>query len=206
MELTFHGNACIRLKGKDAVVVCDPWQAGKQAGLAKISPNLVTVSTHHPDHDHVEALGGTPRVLDAPGEYEVANVPVIGVQSETGDGSLNTIFVIDCDEVTVAHLGSLGKAPAAKDLEHLAGVHVLIVPAGGRGTLPAKELADLVAQIDPRVIIPVGYLDPPVVIDAEPLETFLKTFGAAPTLEPKPKLVLTRSSVPEDTQVVLLSR
>ncbi len=205
MELTFHGHSCIRLRGRDAVVVCDPWPAGKQAGLAKITPSLVTVSTHHPDHDHVAGLGGTPRILDAPGEYEVASVPVIGVQSETLEGALNTIFVIDCDEVTVAHLGALGKVPAARDLEHLAGVHVLVVPAGGRDTLPLRDLADLVAQIDPRVIIPVGYLDPPVVIDAQPLEAFLKTFGVT-TVEPKQRLTLTRSTVPDDTQVVVLAR
>mgnify|MGYP003352209143 CR=1 FL=1 len=47
MELTWYGRTCIRLKGKDAVVVADPFQAVVGPTGRGITGDIVTFS--HPD-------------------------------------------------------------------------------------------------------------------------------------------------------------
>ena len=47
MELTWYGRTCVRLKGKDAVVVADPYQAVVGPTGRGITGEIVTYS--HPD-------------------------------------------------------------------------------------------------------------------------------------------------------------
>ena len=91
MELTWYGRTCVRLKGRDAVVVADPYQAVVGPTGRGITGDIVTFS--HPDDMPLpKAKGRTTRdgathlpsslddafVLDGPGEYEVKHVLVNG--------------------------------------------------------------------------------------------------------------------------------
>src|SRR3954447_19224489 len=84
MELTWYGRTCIRLQGKDAVVVADPYQAIVGPTGRGITGEIVTNS--HPDDrplPKAKCIGSrdgstiVPSSLDdafvpdGPGEYEV---------------------------------------------------------------------------------------------------------------------------------------
>jgi hypothetical protein len=94
MELTWYGRTCIRLKGRDAVVVADAYQAVVGPTGRGITADIVTYS--HPDDTPLpRAKGRTANdgathlptsldeafILDGPGEYEVRHVLVNGVPS-----------------------------------------------------------------------------------------------------------------------------
>ena len=94
MELTWYGRTCIRLRGKDAVVVNDPYPSIVGPTGRGITGDVVTFS--HPDDNHppkkatkLSRDGGTAMptsleaafVLDGPGEYEVHDVLLTGVRT-----------------------------------------------------------------------------------------------------------------------------
>lgn len=215
VDISSLGHACFRLRGRDLTLVTDPhadpaWDYPPIAGAA----DVVTVSHEHPHHaGGVSALGSRARVLRRPGEYETHGAMIWGVRtfrrSEDADEAQpppkNVSFVIQVDGLTVCHLGDLGHALTAEQLEHVQGCDVLLVPVGGHCTLDAGEAAAVAAQVEPRIIIPMHYATPQtnghLVLD--PVDRFCKEMGAADTA-PQAKLTVTASSLPAATQVVLL--
>ena len=94
MELTWYGRTCIRLRGKDAVVVSDPFQSVVGPTGRGITGDIVTFS-HPDDRPLPRAKGKASRdgktflpssldaafVLDGPGEYEVKEILLTGVRT-----------------------------------------------------------------------------------------------------------------------------
>ena len=70
-------------------------------------------------------------------------------------------------------------------------------PAAG---VPAAETISL---LEPRIVIPMHYRTEVSAQDLEPVDRFLKEMGVE-SAEPQPKLVVTKSSLPSETQVVVL--
>ncbi len=207
MEITWFGHACFRIKGRDATIITDP-TGRKTAGRERLSAEIVTVSHQHESHNQVASVGGSPRVLTSPGEYEVKGVAIQGVPTyhDADRGKKrgkNTAFVMEIDDLVVCHLGDLGHIPTAEQLSHLRNVDVLLVPVGGEVTLDAAQAVEVISLIDPHVVIPmhcrVGDLDK----ELEPVDRFVREMGATGS-EPQPKLTVTKSSLPEGQQVVVL--
>jgi L-ascorbate metabolism protein UlaG (beta-lactamase superfamily) len=85
----------------------------------------------------------------------------------------------------------------------MSGVDILLVPVGGGSTIDGAAAAEVVNLLEPRLVIPMHYATEAVTEKLEPPDRFLKEMGAKP-LEPQPKLTVSRSSLPHETQVVLL--
>ena len=217
MELTWYGRTCIRLRGKDAVVVNDPYPSIVGPTGRGITGDVVTFS--HPDDNHppkkatkLSRDGGTAMptslepafVLDGPGEYEVHDVLLTGVRTyrDNEKGSQRgrqTAFVMELDGVHTIHLGDIGHELTEEKLADIGRVEVVCVPIGG--ALTAATAASLVAQLDPKIVIPM-----PICEDeadcAEALAKFFHEMGAEPVTQPK--LSVTSSSLPTETMTVLL--
>jgi len=82
-------------------------------------------------------------------------------------------------------------------------VDVLLLPVGGVSTINAPMAAEVVRQLEPKVIVPMHYKTSALSRELEPVERFLKEIGVN-QVEPQPKLSLTKSSLPVSTQVFLL--
>lgn len=208
MEIVWLAHSCFRLRAREATVVTDP-PAKDYGPLGALQAEIVTVSHHHPGHDNREAVAGDPVWLDRPGEYEVRDVVIRGLRtyhdtSKGQDRGRNTVFLMELEGVTVCHLGDLGHPLSAGQVEDLGNVDVLLVPVGGVSTLNATQAAEIISLVTPKIVIPMHYQDRNRE-DLEPLDRFLKEMTAA-ELEPQPRLQITRSSLPADTQVVVLER
>jgi len=224
MELTWYGRTCLRLKGKDAVVVADPFQAVVGPTGRGITGDIVTFS--HPDdtplsksRGKAESRGKAARdgttllpssleeafVLDAPGEYEVKHVLLTGVRTYRDDTrgarrGRNVAFVVELDGLHTIHLGDIGHLLSEEKLGDIGSVDVACVPIGG--ALSANRAAELMAQLDPRIVVPLPVCE--VESDCEEaLDRFFHEMGA--TRPPvQPKLTLTTSGLPQETTTVLL--
>jgi L-ascorbate metabolism protein UlaG (beta-lactamase superfamily) len=207
LDLTWLGHSCFRLRGKNAVAVTDPYPPSLGPKLARLEADLVTVSHPHPNHSHLQSVKG--HVLDGPGEYEVKGVTVNGLPSfhdaNGGDQhGRNTIFLIDVDDVRVCHLGDLGHRLDDATQEQIGTVDILLVPVGGGNSLDATGAAEVVRQIEPRVVVPMHYALPAVKKQLEGVDRFLKEMGAAET-EPIQRLsVQATTAETETTKVVVL--
>ncbi len=208
MEITWLGHSCFRLKGKDAIVVTDPY--GKETGyvMGRVTADIVTVSHQHPGHNAVSAVAGTPRVIAGPGEYEIANAFIIGLDSchdqvKGAERGKNIIFLIEMDDITVCHLGDLGHTLSAEQVEALSAAHVLLVPVGGTTTIDAARAAETVRLLEPKLVIPMHYKTEAISRDLAPVDRFLREMGLKET-QPEPKLSVTKTTLPPETRVVVL--
>lgn len=217
MEITWYGRTCIRLRGKDAVVVIDPYQSVVGPTGRGITGDIVTFS-HPDDRPLPKAKGRHSRdgstllpssldeafVLDGPGEFEVREVLVTGVRTYRDDArgaeaGKGVSFAVEVDGIHTVHLGEIGHLLTEEKLGDIGSVDIACVPLGG--ALSATKAAALVAQLDPKIVIPMPLCDDEADC-AEALSKFFHEMGAEPTTQPK--LSVTMSSLPMETTTVLL--
>ncbi len=210
MEIYWLGHGCFRLRGRDATVITDPCPPTTGYKIGKLTAEIITESRRNdPSCSFEQAVGGEPKVLNGPGEYEIAGVLMTGVRtehdppSENGPGR-NVAYVMDIDDIRICHLGSMSHRPAADDVETLSAADVLLVPVGGAGVLDAALAAETVSLLEPKIVIPMLYKTDAETGNYDPVDRFLKELG----VEPKPaesRLSVTRSNLPADTTVMLLN-
>jgi len=201
MTIQYHGDACIRLSGKigprEYTVLLDPYDA-KATGLKPMRPSSVdlVISTT----GTLPEFGAGPFRVIGPGEYEVHGVAVAGVS--VGN---RTVYRLDADELTIAHLGNLEKPLDEAALDQLGDVDALIIPIGGHGVLTAKQASELIEQIEPKVVIPIQYKLAGVKLPYDGPEAFCKEMGCSAKAAEE-KVRLTAKDLPEEgVEVKLLS-
>ena len=208
MEISWLGHSCFRIKGSQATVITDPYSPEVGYSLGKTDARIVTMSHSHPGHSFVQGIGGEPKLISGPGEYEISDVLIIGIATfHDGDkGSLrgrNTVYLIEMDELSICHLGDLGHVLTAEQMEDLGSIDILLIPVGGVSTINAPVAAEIVRQMEPKVVIPMHYKTEAISRELEPVTGFLKEIGVE-QVTPKPKLSFTHSNLPTSTQVFLL--
>ena len=217
MEITWYGRTCVRLKGRDAVVVADAYQAVVGPTGRGITGDIATYS--HPDDAPLKkAKGKRSRdgqtllpsslenafVLDGPGEYEVKDVLLTGVRTYRDDKKgtergRGTAFVVELDGLHTVHLGDVGHLLTEEELGDIGSIDIACVPVGG--ALSATKAAELVAQIDPKIVVAMPVC-PEESDCAEALAKFFHEMGGEPT--PQPKLAVSFSTLPQETTTVVL--
>jgi L-ascorbate metabolism protein UlaG (beta-lactamase superfamily) len=208
MEITWLGHSCFRIRGREATVVLDPCPPATGYTIGKPTADIVTVSHKHDDHSFLKAVAGHPTVLDGPGEYEIQGAFITGIATyhdgERGaDRGENIVFRVEMEDIRVCHLGDLGHAPTAEQAEDMTGADVLLVPVGGGSTIDGAKAAEIVGLLEARLVIPMHYKTGASKADLEPPDRFLKEMGVT-QVEPMPKLSLSRSAIPNETQVMVL--
>ncbi|MBI2862994.1 MAG: MBL fold metallo-hydrolase [Chloroflexi bacterium] len=208
MEITWIGHACFKLRGKEATLITDPYDKSVGYNLGRQTADIVTVSHEHADHNFREGIGGSPKVVDGPGEYDIAGVLITGISTfhDTEGGKKrgkNTVYLIEMEDLTICHLGDLGHVPTAEQVELLSSVQILLVPVGGRATIDASAAVETISLIQPKIVIPMHYKTEALKYDFEPVDKFLKEMGLT-EVHPQPKLSVSKTNIPENAQVVVL--
>lgn len=209
VDITWYGHSCFRLRGRGAAVVTDPYPPSLGPKL-KLEADIITISHGHDNHNHVGGVGKTPFVVQGPGEYEVSGVTILGVptfhDAQNGaERGRNTVYLIDVDDVKVCHLGDVGHALDASQLERLGTIDVLLVPVGGGASLDGTKGAEVVRQVEPRYAVPMHYATAGVKLELQPADRFLQEMGV-PEAEAQAKLTVHASSAGSEgeTKVVVL--
>ena len=215
MEITYLGHSSFRIKGKNAIVVTDPYSLEK-SGIKypkHITADIVTISHDHPDHNALHQVEGAPYVIRGPGEYEVKGVGVIGTstfhdQEKGAKRGKNTVYRIEIDGISVVHLGDLGHTLSSAEVDALDGVDILMIPVGGHYTIDPAAAVSVVNEIEPSVVIPMHFRRPEMTGDAfkdlATLPMFLKEIGKEEVVS-QPKLTISKDKIPEQMQVVVLA-
>jgi L-ascorbate metabolism protein UlaG (beta-lactamase superfamily) len=228
MEITWFGQGCVRLKGREGTIVADPYPSIVGPTGRGLVADVITFSHRdpHPLPQRGESrpsrcAAGTAVIptslepafcLDGPGEFEIHDVLVHGVRTgrdeasdaETrgAEGGFNTAFVYQLDGLHVVHLGDLGHLLSEEQLKEIGAVDVVCLPLGGR--LSVGRAAEVVAQVDARLVVPVPVGETEEASQGA-LSRFLQEMGAKEPV-PQARLVVTISSVPEELTVVLLDQ
>jgi len=210
MQITWLGHSCFKIQNNETTVIIDPYADSIGLKMPRVSADLV-LSTHpHFDHANFEAIRGNYFKIDSPGEYEIKDVFVYGIPSfhdDSGGSSRgeNIIYLIELEGIRLAHFGDFGQKELTEDqLKKLEGVDVLLIPVGGIYTIDAKTAVEIIAELEPRIVIPMHYKIPGLKLDLETLDKFKKELGGkAETLD---KLKIKKKDLPpEETKLVILT-
>ncbi len=216
VDITWHGQACFKIRGRTAAVVVDPYDA-VFTGLKtlKLEADIVCVTHNHQDHNNTSAVktesGQDPFVISGPGEFEKMGVNIVGVSSfhdnsQGQERGKNTIYNITCDEVNIVHLGDLGQKKLSQEqVEQLSSCDVLLIPTGGTFTIEGKDAPDIIAQIEPKIVIPMHHKIEGLKFALDPVEKFLSAMGKEKQ-ENQNKLSISKEKLPEELELVLLEK
>lgn len=207
MQISWNGlgsyTFAMKTTSGDVTLVTDPFESGDVKFPRSLMTSIV-VSSHDaatarsydamtPEYPEDKRC---PFVIEHAGEYEVRGVAVTGVAAPRKDGAMHTIYRIDVESMRIGFLGAIDRALTDKEIEALGTIDVLIVPAGGADVLSASLAAEVVAQIEPRLVIP---------SHAEDTSAFCREISCP--AESVAKLKLVRANLPqEDMQIMTLTR
>lgn len=161
---------------------------------------------NHNGHENISSknAGEEPFLIRGPGEYEIQDISVIGIKSfhDSQSGKkqgLNTIYMLNWENVNICHLGDLGEKELRPEVLDLLGeVDLLFVPISGDKTIGTEEALKIINQIEPRLVIPMHYGD------NKKLTEFLKEIGQE-KIEQTEKLTFKKKDILEKKgEVVVL--
>jgi L-ascorbate metabolism protein UlaG (beta-lactamase superfamily) len=209
MIITWLGHFCFKIQdktGSDGVTLTtDPFDKSIGLKMTNFESDIITVSSDNLEHNFVDGLRGTPFIVNTPGEYDIKGIFVQGVEASDGADkkNQNIIYRITIDDISLVHLGRLSTVLENKQLEHLVGTDILLLPVGGKNFLDAKKAMEVVSQIEPRIVIPMAYKIPDLKLDYDGVEKFIKEIGIKPTEEER--LKISKKELPqEDMELVIL--
>ncbi|MBI4040062.1 MBL fold metallo-hydrolase [Candidatus Daviesbacteria bacterium] len=213
MDIYWYGQAMFKLKGKTATVVIDPFSPEiglKFPKVAEIEAQVVLSTHNHTDHNNISQVPGDPLQVTGPGEYEVSGVSITGTEvfhdnSNGSERGTNTIYNVLMDGVNIVHLGDLGHVLSEDQSARIDNCDILLIPVGGVYTIDGETAAKVVAQLEPKVVIPMHYKLEGLQFNLSGVEEFLKQMGKE-NIAPQPKFSITKDKLPDETEVVLLSK
>ena len=205
MEITWYGHSCFRVTERSMpTIVADPYDhASVGFSPLKLKGDIVTISHDAPGHNFVKGVRGHQWEMRGPGEFEIGGIFITGVATKEKKQDRNLVFIYDYDGVTVGHLGDMEKVPSQTEVEAFGTVDVLLVPVGGGNALNAAKAAEVIAMIEPGIVIPMHYKTTGSTLKLNALRQFLQEMGLS-SAKAEPSLKVTRSSVPEETKVIVL--
>ncbi|HOX40989.1 MAG TPA: MBL fold metallo-hydrolase [bacterium] len=93
-------------------------------------------------------------VFPGPGEYEKSGIIINGISN--GD---NTIYTLVVEDIILCHLGHISKELTEDEIKQIGPVDMLFLPLGADGSTQVKLATKILADIDPRVVVPMLYTD-----------------------------------------------
>lgn len=210
MTITWLGYSCFRIQTEDAQLAIDPYDNSIGLRSPHFTADCLLLTHDHKAHANKAAVSGDPFVIDGPGEYEVKGVMIYGIPSwhDNKGGEergANTMYLLQAEGISVAHLGDIGNMLDNGQLEKLEGVDVLMIPIGGKHTLDAEAASELISKIEPRIVIPMHYKIPGLTVDLDPITKFAKELGVQETA-PVDKLKLAKKDLPQDDMQIVIMK
>lgn len=180
MEITYYGGTGFYLKGKKVSVALNQKKGMPKADLAIFSSE---------EHEEPQAQG----VIDWPGEYEMKDVLVNGLEVTHGNGK-TILYSLELDNVKFLYLPNLDHVPDEETLQKIGETDILFLPVGGDDVLDAKTASKVYEAIEPKIVIPMQHSEG----GFGPVGDFLKEVGKT-GLEFEASLKVEKAALPVDS-------
>jgi len=167
--ITFLGHASYQIDTPQGVRAITDYNGVNGFGR---HPDIVTMNNAHSTHFTDEPEEGITHVLkgwptegesEARHDVTLKDMRVWNVPTNARDWSGgvringNSIFIYAVGDLCIAHLGHLHHRLTPQHLEALGRIDVLMVPIDGSFTMGVPFMADVVKQIDPKIVLPMHY-------------------------------------------------
>jgi L-ascorbate metabolism protein UlaG (beta-lactamase superfamily) len=206
VELQFHGANCVSLAHKGTRIVVDDNLTDLGAKSVTRADDIALFTGTHSDANSAR------RVFDSPGEYEVADISIIGITARghmEEEGKLGaTMFKLVTGELSVLFTGHIYPELSDAQLEAIGSVDLLVVPVGGNGyTVDPVGALKLIKDIESKLVIPTHYADKALKypVPQQELSNALKEL-AMESKEPVSKLKLKATELSDIAQLIVLEK
>lgn len=186
MEITYYGANCFKVISKNSTIIVD--DNLKTLGLNSLSLAGVSAGLYTQILLKSESQSSETIIIDGPGEYELNDLTVLGVQAraymDKEDKKSATIYKVIDGDYKLLFLGHVQPKLDAKVLDKIGVIDVLFIPIGGNGyTLDAVDATEVIKLLSPKIIVPCHYEDSAVKYDVpmNGLEEFYTKLGATDT-------------------------
>lgn len=209
MQLYWHGYSSVRIEAKmgdsDVTILTDPFENETSLRFPRtISPDILLLSHQDRTRFNLEGVQGAPFIISDPGEYEVKGGYVHAFQDKTVDAEEKLrplISRIVVEGMSLAFLGQLKRKLTTEELEKLESVDILLLPVGGGEVMDGKLAADTIAEVEPRIVVPLHFDIPGIKAKLASVESFCKGLGVCQRQD-MPKLKISKKDLPADTLLV----
>lgn len=204
MDIQFYGANCISVSYKGARIVLDD-------NLADLGAKSVTKPDDVALYTGPHGLSTGRLTFDAPGEYEVSDISVVGIaaRAHVDEADLNaTMFKLVCGDHSVLITGHIYPELNEKQLESIGMVDIMVVPVGGNGyTVDPVGAIKLVKEVEPKLVIPTHYSDIAFnyPVPQQELAHALKEIGME-VKETVSKLKVKPGELPDLAQIVVIEK
>jgi len=214
MNIIWHGQSFFEISTKDTKneelkIAIDPFDKSIGLKIPKVEAQILLITHNHSDHSNKKAINGNPFLIESPGEYETKGVYVKGVQgfhddSQGKEKGKVVFYIIEVENIRICHLSDIGqKELTSEQIEQIGNIDILMIPVGGVYTLDAKQAANIISQIEPKIVIPMHYQVPNLNLKLNSLEQFLKEIGSS-NAEPQKKFKVKMSDIPKETMQTIV--
>lgn len=212
MQISWNGLGSFSIISKpaqtDVTLITNPF-ATKEQKMKEQAASLVVMSHDAKDANAVQLItpehpeeGRKVFGVEHAGEFEVQGVFVNGVHVPRKDGERHAIYRIRAEGLNIAFLGAINKPLTSAEIEELGSIDIAIVPCGGGEVLGAKEAAEVVTALEPRIVIP-SYVSDDGSFGSP--DALAKELGLVP--ESVSKYKITRAQLPqEEMKYVILTK
>lgn len=206
MIISYFGKQYFKVAQGDQTIALNPMSKDGSSGskVTKFGAEVMLSSINHPDYNGIDSVtfgDKVPFAITGPGEYEVQEIFIKGVQSIANLDNheyINTSYSFEFDGINLCFLGAITKPLEAASRDGLDAPDILFVPVGSPFLEPAAAYK-LAVSFEPSIIIPMDY-------DEKSLTAFLKEAGA-PNTQAIDKLVLKRKDLAnKQSEVVVLEQ
>jgi len=205
----FGHNFFLITTSKGTRIVTDPLGPGWYPNPNLVA-DVVTVGKEQFNHNAVQIVLGNPVILRGLKNYGagwntistsikdafIYNVP-IHQNAEFIQGIHGSAFVFDLGALCIAHLGDLSQTLNDQQIKAFGKVDVALTPIGGRRTMDPQLAREVLAQLKPKIAIPMHHRDNP---------SLVQQFSAGMRMQvlPGDTLTLSKSSLPQATEIKVL--
>jgi hypothetical protein len=172
----FGHNFFLITTSKGTRIVTDPLGPGWYPN-PNVVGDVVTVGKEMFNHNAVQIVLGNPVILRGLTNYGadwnkvstsikdtlIYNVP-IHQNAEVVEGIKGSAFVFDLGTLCIAHLGDLSQKLNEQQIKAVGKVDVALTPIGGGRTMGPELAKEVLAQLKPKIAIPMHYRDSPYLI------------------------------------------
>ncbi len=205
MDLQFYGANCLSLGLKGTrIVIDDNLDSLGGKSITKADDVVLFTSAHGVSKGRL--------TFDGPGEYEIADISVIGIPARAHIDEPRThnatMFKLIIGELTMLVTGHIYPELSEAQLEAIGICDILVMPVGGNGyTLDPVGGLKLIKSIEPKLVVPTHYADKALnfPVPQQDLSNALKELGMEPK-ETVSKLKIKTGDLTDVTQLVVLEK
>ncbi len=206
MIITYMGKQCFKITQGDLVVAFNPISKdAKYSGkVPHFGADIALSTTNHPNFNGFENLshGDTvPFEIKGPGDYEIKNIFIKGLLSETeidGKKYINTVYTMTIDNIALCFLGAFNKNKLEASIRgEIDSCDIVFVPLNDDFMSVSDSFA-LSNTLEPKIIIPMDY-------DEKNLKAFIKESGQEKIIPIDKLTIKSKELAGREGEIIILS-